>query len=91
MGPTLVAYLRGAGVGATGTVEETMATVAASMVGALWLAAAGAMGAAAVAVVGRGAVAAATGSGQGLDPPARGGEELCTRGLKLCPPHVGGA
>ena len=70
MGPTLIAYLRGAG--------------------ALWLAAAAAaMGAAAAAAVGGGAVATVAAlSVPGLDPPARGGEEWCTRGLKLCPSCV---
>ena len=66
MGPTLVAYLRGAGVGAVGIVEATTATAAVGMARAPWLAAAVA--------VGRGATAAATGSGPGLDPPA-GGEK----------------
>ena len=27
-------------------------------------------------------------TGLGLDLPVGGGEELCTRGLKLCPPSV---
>ena len=34
------------------------------------------------------AAAPAAGLGLGLDPPAGGGEEWCTRSLKLCPLHV---
>ena len=37
-------------------------------------------------VVGEGAAAAA--AGPGLDLPVGGGEERCTRGLKLCPLRV---
>ena len=37
-------------------------------------------------MVGEGAAAAT--AGPGLDPPAGGGEERHTRGLKLCPPRV---
>ena len=40
----------------------------------------------AAAVVGEGAAAATV--GLGLDPPAGGGEERHTRGLKLCPSRV---
>ena len=99
MGPTLVAYLRGVGAGATRTVEVTTNEAAADMVGALRLAATAAMGAAAAAVAAVGvATVAATGvtaaptvigvgSGLGLDPPG-GGEEWRTRGLNLCPPRV---
>ena len=86
VGPTLVSYLHGAGAGAARTVEATTAAAAGGMAGALWLAAAMAVGAAAAAKVGGGAVAAV--SGPGLDPPAGGGEERRTRGLKLCPPRV---
>ena len=46
-----------------------------------------AMTAAAAVAVGAAATAAAV-SGLGLDPPAGGGEEWHTRGLKLCPPRV---
>ena len=101
VGSTLVAYLHGAGSGATGTVEATIATVAVGMAGALWLVEAEAVGAAAAAAaaVGGAIVAAAVVGGvtvaatavvsdPGLDPPAGGGEERCTRGLKLCPPSV---
>ena len=63
MGPTLVAYLRGARVGAVGTVEATMAAVAVGIVGALWLAATGAVGVATAEAVGGGATAAAVGGG----------------------------
>ena len=73
MGPTLVAYMRGAGAGVARTVEATTAVA-----GALWL-----TGAAVV-----GATAAAVGSRRGLDLPTGGGEERHTRGLKLCPSHV---
>ena len=82
-----------AGAGAVGTVEATTAT-AAAIAGALWLAtavgavAAAAMCAVAEAAVGGGAAAAVVGSGPGLDPLARRGEEWRTRGLKLCPPRV---
>ena len=79
MGPTLVAYLRGAGVGVAGIVEATTKAVAAGMVGALWLAteaAATAVGASAAAAVGGGTAAAVTAvSGMGLDPLVGGGEE----------------
>ena len=34
------------------------------------------------------ATAAGVGSGLGLDPPAGGGEEWRTQGLKLCTPRV---
>ena len=78
VGPTLIAYLRGAGAGAIGTVEATTTAAA----GTPWLAATTAVGAAVA------AIAVATGSRPGLDPPARGGEEWRTRGLKLCPPCV---
>ena len=88
MGPTLVAYLRGAGAGVVGFVEATTATAVAGMAGALWLAATTVVGVAAAAVVSRGVAVAAVGSGPGLDPPIRGGEERRTRGLKLCPPRV---
>ena len=93
MGPTLVSYLRGAGARVTGTVVATTAAVAAGMAGALWLAvAAAAMGrcaaTAATAVSGGAAVAAGAVSGPRLGPPAGGGEEWHTRGLKLCPPRV---
>ena len=40
----------------------------------------------AAAVVGGGTTAAA--ARPGLDLPTGGGEEWCTRGLKLCPPRV---
>ena len=83
MGPTLVAYLHGAGEGAAKTVEVTTTKAAAGMAGALWLVAEVAVGAAAAAVG-----TAATGSGLGLDLPAGGGEEWRTPGLKLCPPRV---
>ena len=88
MGPTLVAYLHGAGAGLAGTVDKIMVVAAAGMEGTLWLAAMAAVGAAAATTVGRGAAAGAAGSGLGFDPPARGGEEWHTRGLKLCPPRV---
>ena len=66
-----------------------MATAAAGMAGALWLAVAAIVGAAVVAVVAVTVVAAAmTLSGLGLDPPTGGGEEWRTLGLKLCPPRV---
>ena len=52
VGPTLVAYLRGAGAGAIGTLEATTVAAAAGIAGALWLAVAAAVGAAAVAVGG---------------------------------------
>ena len=81
-------YLRGAGAGAAGTVEATMDAAAASMAGALWLAAAATVGVAAAATVGRGAAAAVARSRPGLDPPIGGGEERRTRGLKLCPLRV---
>ena len=97
MGPTLVAYLRGAGAGTTRTIEATTAAATAGMVGALWLAAAVTMGATAAAAAGMGAAAvvgegttaaAAAASGSGLDLPVGGGENRPTRGLKLCPPRV---
>ena len=94
MGPTLVAYLCGVGAEAIGTVEVTMAAAATGMARALWLAVATVVGAAAVVAVGTAAAAAVgvatvvAGSGPGLNPPARGGEECRTRGLKLCPPRV---
>ena len=94
MGPTLIAYLHGARAEAVDTVEATMATAAAGMAGALWLAAAAVVGAVAVEAVSTtaaavvGVAAVATGSGSGLDPPAGGGKEWRTRGLKLCPPRV---
>ena len=90
VGPTLVAYLLGAGAGAVGTVEVTTVEVVAGMTGALWLAAMAVVSAAAAAAATMDAAeaAAGVGSGLGLDPPARRGEELHTRGLKLCPPRV---
>ena len=93
MGPTLVSYMFGAGAGAVETVVATMAVAAASMVGALWLAAGAVIGGCAVVAVSVGgcaatATAAATVSGPGLDQPAGGGEEWRTRGLKLCSPCV---
>ena len=96
VGPNLVAYLRGAGAGVEGTVEVTTAEVTTGMAGALWLAAAVAVGAAvmmagavvAMTTVVGAATAAVVGSRLGLDPPAGGGEEWCTRGLKLCPSRV---
>ena len=99
MGPTLVAYLHGARVGASGTVEVTIAEAVACMSGALWLAALAVVGAATLVVVvvavgvamSVGVVAAAgaegVGSGLGLDPPG-GAEEWRTQGLKLCPLRV---
>ena len=81
MGPTLVTYLRGAGARATRSIEVTTAQAITSMAGSLWLATEVVVGAAVAAVVG-------VGSRLGLDPPAGGGEEWCTRGLKLCPPCV---
>ena len=80
-GSTLVAYLRGVGAGAVGTVEVTTTEATSGMAGALWLAVA--------AVVA--AVAATTGavrSRLGLEPSAGGGEKWRTRGLKLCPLRV---
>ena len=91
MGPTVVAYLHGAGAGAEETIEATTATAATGMAGALWLAVAEVVGAAAAAAaaVGGGAVAATAAlSVSGLDPPTGGGEKWCTRGLKLCPSCV---
>ena len=97
VGPTLVPYLCGVGAGAAGTIEATTAVVAAGMAEALWLAAAMAVGAEVEATMGGGeaaatatvgATATVVGSGPGLDPPAGGGEERCTEGLKLCPPRV---
>ena len=81
VGPTLVAYLRGAEARIAGTIEATTATVAPGMAGALLLAATTVVGGCATA-------AAAAISGPRLDPPAGGGEEWRTRGLKLCPPLV---
>ena len=78
VGPTLVAYLHGAGAGAVGTIEKTMVVAAAGMAGALWLAAVAVVGVAATTTVGRGAAAGAAGSGPRLDPPAGGGEEQRT-------------
>ena len=96
MGPTLVAYLRGAGVGVVGTVEATTVTAATGMAGALWLAAAAVVGVAAVAttgavaaaVVGRGIVTVAVGSAPGLDRLAGGRRGAAHPSLKLCPPRV---
>ena len=79
MGPTLVSYLCGAGARVVGTVVATTAAAEAGMAGALWLAAT-------AVTCGCAAAAATTISGPGLDPPAGGGEEWRTRGLKLCPP-----
>ena len=71
MGPTLVAYLRGAGAGVAGTVEETTDVVAGTTTVTVGV-----------------ATTTVTVSGPGLDLPIGGGEERCTRGLKLCPPRV---
>ena len=56
--------------------------------GAAAATAGGVAGAAAAAAAGWAARAAAAAGWPGLEPPAGGGEECLTLGLKLCPPRV---
>ena len=86
MGPTLVAYLCGVGARAVGAVEVTTTEAEAGMAGALWLATVIVVGAVATTVGAATAAAVGVRSKLGLDPPAGGGEEWHTWGLKLCPP-----
>ena len=91
----LVWYLRGAGAIAIEAWEATIAFTEPTA-GLPWVAAGaaaagggGTVAVAVAAVVGkRVAAAAAAAVGPGWDSPAGGGEERCTRGLKLCPPRV---
>ena len=81
----------GAGAAAT-EAWEAVTTSIEPTTGLLWaeVRAAAAVGggtaAAAAVVVGEGA--AVVEEGPGLDPPIRGGEKSCIRGLKLCPPRI---
>ena len=85
IGSTLVWYMRRAGAAAT-EAWDAAATSVGPMARLPWAVVAGEGTTVKDAAVGGGAAAVVT--GQGLDPPAGGGEEWHTRGLKLCPPRI---